>query len=144
MAKKKNIKEIPSKANATDLEIDEEVLKDEMILEIENESWNLEEALMGTSSIDPIVEKTPIAEKQHEMFYNLEEGRIKLEEQEREKAAIIKAKEIEAEKLEREKNEGKPKLTCPFCHHVQYYLNSKDVTTSWCMSCGRAFMVNWV
>ena len=94
--------------------------------------------------IDPIVEKTPIAEKQHEMFYNLEEGRINLEDQEREKAALIKAKELEAVELERKNNEGKPKLTCPFCQNIQYDLNSKDVTTSWCMNCGRAFMVNWV
>jgi hypothetical protein len=94
--------------------------------------------------IDPIVEKTSIAEKQHEMFYNLEEGRINLEDQEREKAALIKAKELEAVELERKNNEGKPKLTCPFCQNIQYDLNSKDVTTSWCMSCGRAFMVNWV
>ena len=94
--------------------------------------------------IDPIVEKTPIAEKQHEMFYNLEEGRINLEDQEREKVALIKAKELEVMELERKKNEGKPKLTCPFCQNIQYDLNSKDVTTSWCMNCGRAFMVNWV
>ena len=94
--------------------------------------------------IDPIVEKTPFVEKQHEMFFNLEEGRINLEDQEREKAALIKAKELEAVDLERKNNEGKPKLTCPFCQNIQYDLNSKDVTTSWCMSCGRAFMVNWV
>tara|TARA_Y100000034_G_scaffold104305_1_gene130748 strand:- start:611 stop:1018 length:408 start_codon:yes stop_codon:yes gene_type:complete len=96
------------------------------------------------TKIDSIVEKTPFVEKQHEMFYNLEEGRINLEDQEREKAALVKAKELEAVELERKNNEGKPKLTCPFCQNIQYDLNSRDVTTSWCMNCGRAFMVNWV
>jgi len=93
--------------------------------------------------VDPVVEKTPKVEKQHEMFYNLEEGRINLEDQEREKAAWRKAKELEAKEQERAKNVGNPKLTCPFCQHEQYELNSKDSTTSWCMNCGRAFMVNW-
>jgi hypothetical protein len=146
--KKEKVKNIvTSDLNAINLEADE----DEMIIEAAEILEDSPELVANEinenepeTKIDPIVEKTPIVEKQHEMFYNLEEGRINLEDQEREKAALIKAKEFEAMELERKKNEGKPKLTCPFCQNIQYDLNSKDVTTSWCMNCGRAFMVNWV
>jgi len=146
--KKEKVKNIvTSDLNAINLEADEdemiieaaEILKDSPELVANEINENEPEA-----KIDPIVEKTPFVEKQHEMFFNLEEGRINLEDQEREKAALIKAKELEVMELERKKNEGKPKLTCPFCQNIQYDLNSKDVTTSWCMNCGRAFMVNWV
>jgi hypothetical protein len=157
MAKKRSTKETIKKEKVESVVIPEseivnlEADEDEMIIETAEILEDSPELVVDEIredepevKIDPIVEKTPFVEKQHEMFFNLEEGRINLEDQEREKAALIKAKELEAVELERKNNEGKPKLTCPFCQNIQYDLNSKDVTTSWCMNCGRAFMVNWV
>lgn len=80
--------------------------------------------------------------KQHQMFHNLEEGRIELETAEMVKREAIKKAEIE--KAEKARQEGaKPKLICPFCNHVQYNLNSKDRTSAWCEVCGRCFQAIW-
>jgi uncharacterized protein (DUF927 family) len=81
--------------------------------------------------------------KQNETFFNIEQGRIELEEAER--LAKENAKKLAEELIEKNRKDSsnKPKLVCQFCQHVQYSLNSKDVTAAWCEVCGRCFQAKW-
>jgi len=85
----------------------------------------------------------PGVTSQDQMFFNLEEGRIHLDEEQKAKDAEKNKITAEREAQEKLDNASKPRLICPFCANIQYTLNSKDPTTAWCDKCGRAFMVDW-
>jgi len=90
---------------------------------------------------DEGLSQTSKSEKQHQMFHSLAQGQIEFEETERLKREATKKQETDT--AAQAKNSGKPKLTCPFCQHVQASLNSKDSTSAWCEVCGRCFQANW-
>lgn len=115
-------------------EVEEKKENEEIVQEVEENDVEI-----ITNEVD--IEEMP--KKQHQMFHNLEEERMVMENK------IIEQKEAqkikEQEELEKQKSikDYKPKLQCPWCSNIQYELNSKDITTAWCGKCGRAFMAEW-
>jgi hypothetical protein len=89
------------------------------------------------------IKKVEPQKKQHETFFNMEQGKIELEEAERLQKEVYKKRAIELAEKERLSNAHKPKLVCHFCNHTQYSVNSKDVTSAWCEVCGRCFQAVW-
>lgn len=85
----------------------------------------------------------PQPAKQHQLFFNLEEARIGLEESERQFKEKNKKLVEQTEAEKRKINTGKPKLICPFCQHIQFSINSRDITSAWCEVCGRCFQASW-
>ena len=124
---------------ATDKEIPclEEKEIEELTVELSNNHSELAKNLMN------VVKKAEPMKKQNETFFNIEQGRIELEETERVKKETAKRQAEELIEKDRKDNSHKPKLVCPFCQNIQYSLNSKDVTSAWCGVCGRCFQAKW-
>jgi hypothetical protein len=91
---------------------------------------------------EPLKKAVPL-KKQNETFFNLEQGRIELEAAEQAQKEAEKKRQAELIEKAQKDNAHQPKLVCPFCSHVQYKINSKDVTAAWCEVCGRCFQALW-
>lgn len=47
------------------------------------------------------------------------------------------------EKEEKIEEQAKKYLQCPFCGVVDYTLNGRDPTSSWCKGCGKCYPAIW-